>query len=351
MAEWKRPESDGNELSEVLSEFARTMLTDFPIQAILDHLVGRIVDVLPITSAGVTLISDDAAPRYVAASDRSALRFEQLQTALAEGPCLAAYVSGEAVAVPDVRTDTRFPKFTPAALACGLAAVFTFPLRHGDNQLGALDVYRTTTGSLSAEHMRSAQTLADVTAAYILNARIRSDLEAKSNQILDDSLHDALTGLPNRQLLFDRLDQSLTQPHKRDHVLTLFFIDLDSLKLTNDLHGHQIGDELLVAVAKRLTGLLRSGDTLARLAGDEFVILFPDLERTQEVALVADRVLSALCGTFALSEGEVESSGSIGVAMMDRPNMLRKELLANADKAMYRAKRNGGARTEVFRSQ
>src|ERR1700687_3235980 len=116
------------QLSEVLSEFARTMLTDFPIQAILDHLVKRIVDVLPITAAGVTLISPGVDPRYVAASDESALRYEELQTELGEGPCLAAYQTGELVAVPDLRHEGRFPNFVPRAMEEGLAAVFTFPL-------------------------------------------------------------------------------------------------------------------------------------------------------------------------------------------------------------------------------
>ena len=128
--------SNDEALSEVLGEFARTMLTDFPIQAILDHLVTRIVDVLPITAAGVTLISPGAYPRYVAASDESAMRFEELQTELGEGPCLAAYETGEAVAVADLRDDSRFPLFAPRALAAGLEAVFTFPLRHGDEQMG-----------------------------------------------------------------------------------------------------------------------------------------------------------------------------------------------------------------------
>src|SRR4029434_2871432 len=94
------------QLSDVLSEFARTMVTDFPIQAILDHLVKRIVDVLPITAAGVTLISPGTDPRYVAGSDESALRFEELQTELGEGPCLAAYRTGEAVSVADLREET-----------------------------------------------------------------------------------------------------------------------------------------------------------------------------------------------------------------------------------------------------
>ena len=96
-------------LSEVLSEFARTLVTDFPIQAILDHLVGRIVHVLPITAAGVTLISDGADPRYIAASDESALRFEKLQTRLGQGPCVAAYETGQAVAIPDLPPRSPVP--------------------------------------------------------------------------------------------------------------------------------------------------------------------------------------------------------------------------------------------------
>src|ERR1035441_2418497 len=93
------------ELSVVLSEFARTMLTDFPIQGILDHLVRRIVDIMPVSGAGVTLIAGDLRPRYVAASNESALQFEMLQTELGEGPCLVAYRTGEAIQLPDLSTE------------------------------------------------------------------------------------------------------------------------------------------------------------------------------------------------------------------------------------------------------
>src|ERR1700691_968094 len=163
-------------LSDVLSEFARTLVTDFPIQAILDHLVVRIVDVLPISAAGVTLIAPGADPHYIAASDDAALRFEQIQTELGGGPCIVAYQRGEAVVVPDLRTDNRFPRFAPRAIEEGLGAVFTFPLRHDDRQLGALDLYRDSPGLLSEGAMHAAQTLADVAAAYLLNAQARSDL-------------------------------------------------------------------------------------------------------------------------------------------------------------------------------
>ena len=162
-----------NRLSGVLSEFARTLVTDFPIQGILDHLVLRIVDILPIEAAGVSLISPTTHPRLIAGSDESAVRYEHLQTALGEGPCIAAYETIEPIVIPDLTAEGRFPRFTANALDEGLMAVFTFPLRNDDRCLGALDLYRTTAGPLNNEEMTVAQTLADVTTAYLLNAQAR----------------------------------------------------------------------------------------------------------------------------------------------------------------------------------
>ncbi len=161
-------------LSDVLSEFARTLVTDFPIQGILDHLVVRIVDILPITAAGVALISPSAHPRFVAGSDDSAIRFERLQTALGEGPCLAAYASETPIIIPDLAEEDRFPRFAAQALADGLVAVFTFPLSNEGRCLGALDLYRDSAGALGEEDMETAKTLADVTTAYLLNAQARA---------------------------------------------------------------------------------------------------------------------------------------------------------------------------------
>jgi signal transduction histidine kinase/CheY-like chemotaxis protein len=175
------------QLSKVLSEFARTMTTDFAIQGILDQLVVRIVEILPITGAGVTLITPTTDPRFVAASDAAALRFEELQTELGEGPCLAAYRTGEAVAVDDLRSDDRFQQFAPKAVQAGLRAVFTFPLRQGDKRLGALDLYRDTPGGLDADDMAAAQTLADVTTAYLVNAEARGEA-VRASQLKSDFL-------------------------------------------------------------------------------------------------------------------------------------------------------------------
>jgi diguanylate cyclase (GGDEF)-like protein len=255
------------QLADVLGEFARTMVTNFPIQGILDHLVKRIVDIMPVTAAGVTLISPGLEPRYVAASDRSALRYEKLQSELGEGPCLAAYHSGDAVAVPDLTKDDRFPRFAPRAIDAGLAAVFTFPLNHEDVRLGALDLYRDARGVLSTRSMGMAQTLADVAAAYLINAQARSDLQDSSDQSREAALHDALTGLPNRALMLERLEHAFQRGRRSGHTTAVFFLDLDEFKAVNDTYGHKIGDELLVAVAERLAAVLRPGDSLARLSG------------------------------------------------------------------------------------
>jgi GAF domain-containing protein len=161
------------QLSDILSEFARTLLTDFPIQEILDHLVDRIVEAMPITGAGVTLISETVSPHYVAASDERALAYVKLQTALEEGPCVVAYRTGKAVAIPDLREDDQFPLFGPQARSAGLGAVFTFPLCQEGMRLGALDLYRDTPGPLSDNDMVVAQTLADVASAYLVNAQGR----------------------------------------------------------------------------------------------------------------------------------------------------------------------------------
>jgi diguanylate cyclase (GGDEF)-like protein len=315
------------------------MVTNFPIERILDHLVLRIVDIMPVTAAGVTLIFDGVDPRYVAASNGAALRFEQLQTDLGEGPCLAAYQTGEAILIPDLTTELRFPTFTPRAREAGLRAVFTFPLRHDELQLGALDLYRDTAGPLSPESMSAAQTLADVATAYLINAQARADLEDSHSQSRDAALHDPLTGLANRVLMLERLEHAFLRCRRSGKTSAVFFVDLDEFKGVNDRYGHRVGDELLVAVAKRLTGVLRPGDSLARLSGDEFVILCEDLDDPSQADAIAVRIGEEIARPFALSPASIGISASVGVAFTERGDAAAEDLLDSADLAMYRTKR------------
>jgi diguanylate cyclase (GGDEF)-like protein len=336
------------QLSVVLSEFALTMVNDFPIQGILERLVGRIVEMLPVTGAGVTLISPFTNPRYVAASDAAALRFEQLQTDLGEGPCLAAYRTGEAVSVPDLSNDVRFERFTPRAVELGLRAAFTFPLRQRTRRLGALDLYRTSPGALSEPDMKAAQTLADVTSAYLVNAQQHADLRDASDRSYESSVHDPLTGLPNRVLLVERLGHALQRGRRTQKMVAALFVDLDGFKAVNDRFGHQFGDNLLIGVAQRLSSLLRPGDTVARISGDEFVILCEDVDNGADAELIAARIFDALVPPFDLPGARVDISASVGISLARGGEESPAQLLEDADAAMYEAKRKGGARHQLI---
>ena len=335
-------------MASVLGDFARTMLTDFPIQDLLDHLVERIVEVLPISGAGVTLISAGMAPRYIAASDDAVLRFERLQTQFGEGPCLTSFASGQAVLVHDLAADDQYPGFGPAAVAAGMAAVFTFPLRHGTGLLGALDLYRDTPGPLNQRDQAAAQTLADVTAAYLLNAQSREEALRAAEWSRDRSLHDALTGLPNRMLLRERIHRASERAQRTHRAVAVLFVDLDHFKRVNDDYGHAVGDEMLVAVAQRMSVLIRAGDTLARVSGDEFVFLCEDLGAVCDVVLLADRISEAFTAPFALASVEIAATASVGIAYAGPGATITEDLVRDADMAMYQAKRRGGDTHQVI---
>jgi len=340
-----------SELSDVLREFARTMVTDFPIQAILDHLALRIVDILPITGAGVSLISSDCRPRHVAASSPRALRFVELQEEVGEGPCLTAYATGASVSVPDLRVDDRFPRFGPCALDEGLRAVFSLPLPKNDGQLGALDLYRDTPGPLDAKAIAAAHTLADVAASYLLNAQSRSDLEDSLATSRLRALHDELTGLPNRLLGMDRLAVALARTARADDFLAVLFCDLDEFKFVNDSVGHEGGDRVLIEVARRFKELLRAEDTVARTGGDEFLVVCDHLRDVAGATTIAEHIRRAIEQPIIFEDFEAAVSVSIGIVTVSGVDALDADpmtLLRNADAAMYRAKGEGKARWALF---
>lgn len=233
-------------LADVLAEFARTLGRGFRIQEILDHLVRRIVDVLPVTGAGVMVMGSADELHFVAASNDTIREIEVLQNELNEGPCLEAYRSGEAVVIADLSVDDdRFPRFSPRARNAGLAAVFTFPMSLDGTRFGALDLYRDQSGDLDATEMKAAQVLADVAAAYLHNARDRAEAAENLNVVRHHSLHDPLTGLPNRTLLKERLEHAGSRGRRTGKVVAVLYVDIDRFKAVNDTFGHDVGDRLL----------------------------------------------------------------------------------------------------------
>ena len=192
-----------------------------------------------------------------------------------------------------------------------------------------------------------AQTLADVASAYLVNAQSRADLRESADRFRESSLHDALTGLPNRVLLAQRLDHAAMRALRSGKKLAVLFVDMDRFKEVNDTLGHKVGDLLLMAIADRLTLIVRPGDTLARMAGDEFVILCEDLDDASVADHLAARVGNSLAEVFILDGHEVHMSASVGIAYSGEGMDIPERILRDADTAMYQAKSAGGSQHQI----
>jgi diguanylate cyclase (GGDEF)-like protein/PAS domain S-box-containing protein len=153
--------------------------------------------------------------------------------------------------------------------------------------------------------------------------------------------YDALTALPNRTLFYDRLRQALVQAKRNKHLCALMFLDLDRFKKVNDTLGHHIGDLLLQGVAQRITDCVRETDTVARLAGDEFVVILPHPVAREDAAVVAQKIVATLSEPFFLDGHKVKTGPSIGIALYPLDAVEDEELLKLADLAMYAAKHRG----------
>ena len=181
--------------------------------------------------------------------------------------------------------------------------------------------------------------------------RSHEELTNRQTELVFLATHDALTGLPNRTLILDRIEQTLTRTRLKQEPVAALFVDLDNFKAINDSLGHSAGDELLCAVAARLDGVIRETDALGRLGGDEFVVVADGLSLAAGPELIAERLLEAFKEPFRLSRAEdarVFVKASIGIATGGRSSA--EELLRDADIAMYRAKWGGKNRYLVFES-
>lgn len=153
--------------------------------------------------------------------------------------------------------------------------------------------------------------------------------------------HDALTDLPNRVLLTDRLNQALADAQRDRKMVAVVFMDLDGFKAVNDRHGHDVGDELLIALARRMKAELREGDTLARIGGDEFVAVLPAIESKEDCHTAMNRLLAAAAQPVYINEQSIQVTASIGVCVYPLHSLSAEQLLTMADEAMYRAKKAG----------
>ncbi|MEK7207070.1 MAG: EAL domain-containing protein [Pseudomonadota bacterium] len=189
----------------------------------------------------------------------------------------------------------------------------------------------------------------------MMDITARKEMESRLAHLAS---HDALTGLPNRNLLNDRLGQALVYATRHGRAAGVLFLDLDRFKTINDSLGHSVGDRLLKVVADRLLSCVREGDTVARIGGDEFVVLLDDMAQPQDVALIAQKVLASFVQPFRVDVQEAEGgvqefffTTSIGISLYPGDGEDAQALLKNADTAMYRAKKQGGNSYRFFTAE
>ncbi len=183
---------------------------------------------------------------------------------------------------------------------------------------------------------------------FVVSVHDVTERQAAADQLAHNATHDPLTTLPNRVLLFDRLEHALARTARDPTDIAVLFLDLDRFKIVNDSLGHQAGDELLAEVAQRLRFTARDADTVARFGGDEFVIVCEDIDGINEATVIARRLISRLAEPILLGGHESLVGVSVGIAVAHGGSTTAEEMIRDADAAMYRAKERGGGVIEVF---
>jgi diguanylate cyclase (GGDEF)-like protein/PAS domain S-box-containing protein len=246
---------------------------------------------------------------------------------------------GEPVIVYDLHTERRFAG-PPLLLEHGVRSGLSVPVVSAGRPWGVLGAHTATLRPFADHDVHFLSTVAHLCAGVVARDQAQSEL-------VHQAMHDQLTGLPNRLLLGDRLAQALRRLDRHPGGVAVLIADLDQFKIVNDTMGHPAGDRLLAEVAARLAGAVRPGDTLARHGGDEFVILCEDCPGPEVAEAVAARILGVLADPFELDGDEIFVTVSIGIAhtsAVGEPS----SLLADADAAMYEAKKAGRARYAVY---
>ncbi|MGD9701935.1 MAG: EAL domain-containing protein [Acidimicrobiia bacterium] len=244
----------------------------------------------------------------------------------------------------DIPNDPAWAARSEAASEAGIVSCWSTPIRSSvtSHAIGTLALYTGSSAPPAPEDIRVADLCAVIAGVAIQRSMAEEVLMYRA-------MHDPLTGLPNRALFLDRLSHALSLRPDSSRYTAVMFLDLDRFKVINDALGHDVGDELLVAVAGRLTSAIRTSATVARLGGDEFTVLCEDLRSPRDAVAIATRLVESLEEPLPLADGgSAAMSISVGVAVSNDPADQPGSLLRDADAAMYRAKERGRNRVEVF---
>ncbi|CAN5172104.1 hypothetical protein BH11PSE14_BH11PSE14_11910 [soil metagenome] len=318
-----------------------------PLPEILDHIVRMLEAQVPATRGSILHLRDGrlwlgAAPHL---PETYSLALEGVAIGPSVGSCGTACYRVETVITEDIATDPRWDGYRELALPHGLRACWSMPIPASNGGvLGSLAIYSDQPIGPNLQDLEFMSTGTRL-AALAIEHRLLTD------QLSHQAHHDTLTGLPNRLLFQDRLNQALAQAQRKKLQVAVLYMDLDQFKSINDILGHSSGDALLCQAASRLQACIRKTDTLARLGGDEFTVVVNELSDPQDAMRVAAKLIEAMRAPFHIDQHELFVTLSLGISIYPDDGLDSDALMANADAAMYRAKETGRDNFQWFTAE
>jgi diguanylate cyclase (GGDEF)-like protein len=322
---------------KAMSSVDRQILAGAAFEEVSEDVIGHLIELTGFQVAAV-IAKDSDAPSWAKMISWCQDEFVHERIAL---PRELGYQWCQPRQVALAEIEAKNAPYKERFLSYGLAYVVIIPVVLNNDLKGILLL-----GSESSFEMKGGRLQRCIDLAGRLAVALAS---VEREEALYRQAHfDELTGLPNRQLLKDRLDQQVAHARREDQCGAMLFLDLDRFKEVNDVFGHSVGDIILVQAAERLIAEVRDTDTVARLGGDEFVIVMPNFSRDNSLRMMASRLLSRLSEAFSVHGAEHFLSASIGIVVFPDDGDSVETLLKNADAAMYRAKDAGRSRFEFF---
>lgn len=273
---------------------------------------------------------EDMVYRAAAGIAESSLGMRLRRDASLSGHCVA---EGRPLNCRDSETDERVDR--AACRTVGLRSMIVVPLKHHDTVVGVLKVMSREPTAFDDDDLRVLDMMSGLIAAAMYHAA-----KYETNELFYQATHDALTGLPNRALFYDRLRHNLAQAHRESRRVGILNLDMDGLKPVNDQLGHRAGDAAIREFAERMKLSARAGDTVARVGGDEFAVILPRIEHREGAFAQAQRLAQALHFGFEFEQRPIALDASIGCAIYPDDGEELGELLEKADQAMYDVKRS-----------
>ena len=335
-----------NRYLTTLHETALGLMNRLDLDELLKDIVSRAATLLKTNHGWIYLVNNNQTEIVLRLGIGLFKDVIGFRMGLGEGLAGKVWQTGEPMVTEDYETWTgKSAQFNFVKIHAGIAA----PLKSGSEVIGVIGInFLEKTRKIHPDEIKLITGFAQLASLALDNARLynAAQQELTERKRIEEILrylayHDSLTDLPNRSLFNDRLSIALSQAQRHSNKLAVLFLDLDYFKQVNDTLGHDMGDQFLKGIANRLSSLLRKGDTIARIGGDEFTILLQSINRTEDAGKVAQKIIDTMKEPWTLGNHEFHITTSIGIAIYPSDGENIESLLKNADAAMYQAKMMG----------